>query len=102
MQRTIIAHAEHGIYLGNFMGLGFFSKLDAAGQPSAATFEDEGQARAHVVSWDSNNNPDGYIYRPVNAAADLYASVPELDAAGLSDLIGDEMRANHVRESAAA
>lgn len=48
MKRLVIVHPEMGIYLGNFMGLGFWSKLDPVGQPSAITFATESEAKEHM------------------------------------------------------
>jgi hypothetical protein len=47
-QRWVIYDEEFGVYLGSFMGLGFWSKLDAAGQPAAPTFDDPKKATDHI------------------------------------------------------
>ena len=71
------------------MGLGFWSNLDTAGQTSAATFKSEEQAREHISGWDENNNPDDYGYAEVMNAHEHYATVEEMRAAGLSDMLGE-------------
>ena len=96
----VIAHPEDGIYLGNCMGLGFWSLMDAAGQYEAATFENEAQARAHVASWDSHNDPNAFGYHKVVCANEFYATVDELKAAGLEDLLG-EMEIEQLRNTPA-
>ena len=35
--RFVLYHPEDGVYLGGFMGLGFWSNLDPVGQPEAVT-----------------------------------------------------------------
>lgn len=52
-QRVILHHKEMGIYLGSALGLGFWSKLDSAGQDAAWTFESIEQARDAIASRDS-------------------------------------------------
>ena len=81
----VLVHPENGIYLGNCMGLGFWSKLDPAGQECAVAFETPEKAREHAASWDSSrvdhqayleslkcveveiDSPDGEPYASVDA-----------------------------------
>ena len=49
-----IHHPEEGFYLGCCLGLGFWSKLDPVGQPSAATFIAVEEAKDHVRLWEEN------------------------------------------------
>jgi hypothetical protein len=86
--RIVLTHPELGIYLGSCMGLGFWTLLDSADQPSAVTFANEDEARAHVAAWDENNNPATYGYVAV-ATDDRWASVATLKAAKLDALLGD-------------
>ncbi len=51
--RALIVSNELGIYLGSFMGLGFWSKLDKAGQDEAVTFPDEESAREYMATWEN-------------------------------------------------
>ena len=44
MKAIVIFHEEMGVYLGNALGLGFWSMLDPAGQTSAVCFPDEDAA----------------------------------------------------------
>lgn len=39
MRRFVLVSDAFGVYVGSFLGLGFWSRLDAAGQTSAVTFE---------------------------------------------------------------
>lgn len=94
---VVIVHPEWGVYLGNAMGLGFWSLLDSAGQFAAAIFAGEAEAEEHIQSWDENNTPSAYRLVPV-AASGRWASVMELRNAGLGSILGD-MEENARRES---
>jgi len=86
--RVVITHPEMGIYLGNWMGLGFWTLLDTAGQPEAVTFADEDEAIEHVRSWDGEHRVEDYRCVPV-ATQTEYASVADLARSGLTRLLGD-------------
>jgi hypothetical protein len=87
---VVINYTEMGIYLGNCLGLGFWSKLDPVGQDAAVTFPSEVEARRHVASWNENNDPASYEYRLVATNKDRdYATISDLKDAGLTDLLGD-------------
>lgn len=83
-ERVVITHPERGVYVGNAMGLGFWSRLDPAGQSSVVTFETEQDARAHVAGWDEGNNPGNYGYVSVRPTRGDYATAFDLRAAGLA------------------
>lgn len=68
---------------------GFFSKLDAVGQPAAVTFNNEKQAQEHIKSWDSNNRVSEYSFVRVDENCHPFADIPALKAAGLGDMLGD-------------
>ena len=53
MNAFVIYHEEMGVYLGHAIGLGFWSKLDPAGQPSAVCFPTADAAREHAQSWET-------------------------------------------------
>lgn len=72
MTRVVIVSEELGIYLGSFLGLGFWSKLDDAGQPSAVTFKSEIEAMQYAASWD--NTPTDLRCVPVVPDDGEYAS----------------------------
>jgi hypothetical protein len=83
-QRFVLYSEQEGIYLGNAMGLGFWSKLDPVGQDVAVTFATPEEAVGHVRTWD---NPERFL-KKVRARAVMiedtaYATIPELVAAGL-------------------
>jgi hypothetical protein len=78
----LIVHPEYGIYLGRCLGLGFWSKLDPVGQPSACTFESQGQAEAHMARW-VEGPPEGVRFHPVEPDDGPYATVAAWVAAGL-------------------
>lgn len=98
----VITHPENGIYLGNCMGLGFWSKLDSAGQTCAVTFPTAQDAIAHIRSWDNNNDPASCAIVGVTPSGeDGYATIKDLRAAGLGDMIGD-MEASSATEDPSA
>jgi hypothetical protein len=79
--RFIIYHEEMGVYLGNGLGFGFWSKLDHLGLPEATVFDSTEQAREFAATWESPVPNLQYI--PVATAAENYASIAEIEAAGL-------------------
>ena len=83
--KVVLVHKEFGIYLGNAMGLGFFSLMDCAGQDHACVFDNADQAREHVASWEGEHDQGDYRTVPVNTAG-RWATIEELSAAGLEDL----------------
>ncbi len=87
MARVVITHPEMGVFLGVALGLGLWTKLDCAGQPAACNFKDETDARQFVSTWIECNNPDDYRY--VAAGGPRGATIADLKAAGLGDLLGD-------------
>lgn len=56
MARVLIVSDELGVYLGGFWGLGFWSKLDKAGQDEAVTFVSEFDALDHMSEWETPVN----------------------------------------------
>jgi hypothetical protein len=85
--RVVITHPEWGIYLGSALGLGFWSMLSSAGQVEAVTFSDESDAIDYIRSWEAGNDPEDYSF--VEASPQDAATVSDLKAAGLEDLLGD-------------
>lgn len=79
-----------GVYLGTCMGLGFWSKLDPVGQPSAATFENEAQAEAFMATWDGGR-PEGVRFVPVEADdGGTHASMASCMRSGLPGWLDEE------------
>lgn len=89
--KFVITEPELGIYVGNAMGLGFWSKLDTVGQDRVPVFDTREQAQEHINSWDgANEDVHEYAFAEVDVSDDAtYATVYELIDAGLEDLIGD-------------
>lgn len=83
VKRIVVTRKSWGIYLGNAMGMGFWTLMDCVGQDQAATFVSEAQAVEHVRSWEEENNPNDFSYHAVECAADRYATAEELLLAGL-------------------
>lgn len=86
--KFVITHPDRGIYLGNFLGLGFWTLLDTVGQIEATTFPDIAAATAHISTWDENSDPNTYAFVAVDCETDG-ATIPELVKAGLGDRLGD-------------
>lgn len=82
MDRFVLFQKDWGIYLGNAMGLGFWTLLDSVGQDAACTFETEEHAHAHVATWDSKP-PDDYRVVKVVTKDKRFATIEECVAAGL-------------------
>jgi hypothetical protein len=83
----ILHHPAAGVYLGNCLGMGFWSKWDPVGQTEAVTFDSQAEALEHIQSWhqgDENN----VIFRkeitihPVHTKNPKYATITEIEAAG--------------------
>lgn len=49
--KFIIRDKEHGIFLGYFLGLGFFSELDCAGQEYAVVFDSRTDAEGFLAEF---------------------------------------------------
>lgn len=49
----VLVSPELGVYLGNALGLGFWSKLDAAGQLDAVAFANPEIAMEFAATWDT-------------------------------------------------
>lgn len=81
--RYLLVHPEMGIYLGNCMGLGFWTKLDPAGQADAITFATESEAREHIKSWDEGpTKHEQFAFVPIRIQK-RYATISECVAVGL-------------------
>lgn len=86
--RYLLVHPEYGIYLGNCLGLGFWSKVDPVGQPAAVTFQTEADAEAHMDDW-GTPRPEGYYLHPIDTEQD-YAIVTQCILAGLDGWIDEQ------------
>lgn len=86
---VVITHPTQGIYLGNCLGLGFWTLIDCAGQDHACVFDDLASAEKHIRSWDSDDEPGTYNMVAVCTAERNFASVTELKEAGLDHLLGE-------------
>lgn len=80
MQRVILHHREMGIYLGSCMGLGFWTKLDPAGQDAAWTFENIQHAREAIASWDTPVENPMFTHIEVDGE---FATIEQCVAVGL-------------------
>ena len=91
MKAVVIVEKELGIYLGGFWGLGFWSKLDPIGQPSATCFKDNADALDHIASWEPSEVKRDYTFHEVEvterAGEAIYASIASCVQAGLEGWI---------------
>jgi len=87
MKRIIIYTKEEGIFLGECLGFGFWSKLDPVGQDSAVTFPDIETAKSYVKSW--KNQLSGIQFKEIKITdtnqhtGEFYASIKDCINAGL-------------------
>jgi hypothetical protein len=79
--RYVLWSSEEGVYLGSFMGMGFWSKLDPVGQDHACTFESREKAIEYSETWDSQIA--GLNTREVRCGDSHYANIEECVNAGL-------------------
>ncbi len=84
VHRVLLVNEEAGIYLGSCMGMGFWTKWDAVGQPSAVTFESAAEAQAWMTKWDEPM-PGVTKCVPVllRDVSSLYATIHDCVEAGL-------------------
>ena len=80
-QPCVIYHPENGVFLGNFIGLGIWSKLDPAGQEAAITFKNKVEAEAFIKTWESGQ--EGVQLVSVTPDSMDFASIEACVAAGL-------------------
>lgn len=85
--RYLIVSEKDGIYLGNCLGLGFWSKLDAAGQNAAVTFPSKNECIEHIKSWVGFNgelsDPENFDLVPIEGLEGIYATVEDCIKVGL-------------------
>jgi hypothetical protein len=80
---VVIYSKEDGVYLGSFLGLGFWTNLDTAGQSSAVTFPSEQAARDYMATWDTPAPADVQVVDVVPDDGPNGASVAACVQAGL-------------------
>jgi hypothetical protein len=85
--RVVLTHPEMGVYLGSFLGMGFWTLLDTAGQTQAVTFIDTADLIDYITTWVENSDPSAYEFVPVDCGE--AASIADLVKAGLGDRLGD-------------
>lgn len=87
---VVIYHERDGIYLGCCMGLGFWTKMDSAGQPAAVTFPSVEAAEAHMATWECGR-PADVTFVEVEADAEGFADVAACVRAGLPGWLDETM-----------
>lgn len=81
-RKYVLYVEERGIYLGNFWGLGFWTKWDSVGQDCAVVFDSAHDAFEHAAGWEKGV-VSGLRVVAVDCAGERYATVEECVAAGL-------------------
>lgn len=91
---VVIYSEADGIFLGECLGLEFWSKLDPCDQPAAVTFQSPIDAERYMSTWRGGRRM-GVLLVPVEADQDGYASVEACVKAGLpSWIVTDTETAN--------
>jgi hypothetical protein len=84
----IIHSKDWGVYLGNCIGLGFWSELDACGQAEAVTFPTKESAEKHVAEWETQP-PADTTYIPIKTTKDYCATIAECVSVGVDVWLPD-------------
>lgn len=79
MPRYIINSHEWGVFVGEALGLGFWSKLDGLGQAEAPTFSSPEEAHALVLRMEYEPPQTDYLKVDTN---ETYATEAQCVAAG--------------------
>lgn len=77
----LIVHPHYGVYLGSQSGRGYWSKIDAVGQPAAVVFASRKDALDYMASW-SVGPPPGVDLLPVLSDGPGYATLAACVRAG--------------------
>jgi hypothetical protein len=83
-EKIVIYSQEWGVFLGTCMGLGFWSKLDPAGQDVAVCFDNEDKAKAFIATWDEQP-PVEMRFVTVTTVSSDWATSDECGLAGLDE-----------------
>lgn len=84
-KRCVLYSEEIGVYLGSCMGMGFWSKLDPAGQDSACCFDSSDEVKQFIqlcLEMDITVPKDARTVDVLTEHPD-YATIQECVAAGL-------------------
>jgi hypothetical protein len=79
--RYLLYQPEMGVYLGEFMGMGFWSLLDPVGQTMATVFNSKEAISDYVGTWESPVS-DLAIWE-IDTAHPNFATMAEIEALGL-------------------
>ena len=79
----LLIHPEWGIYLGEFIGLGFWSKLDSVGQTYAVVFLSQREALEFASKTFPTTESTRMETTPILTKRRQYALLEEIVEAGL-------------------
>lgn len=83
MTQYVIYSEEDGVYLGSFLGLGFWSKLGPNGQDAAVVFESIQDAQNYIRLWPEESRNKQFQFVPVEASLEVWATIEDCVKAGL-------------------
>lgn len=84
MTRYLLYSDDYGVYLGSFLGMGFWSKLDPVGQDEAITFESKELAIAFMQTWNSEA-PNVQVVPIEIPKGNRYATIKQCMVIGLPE-----------------
>lgn len=84
----VIYQENDGVFLGQFLGLAFWSKIDPAAQSEAVTFPTAEAADEFMATWDGGR-PAGIRLVPVQESSQGAASIANCVQAGLPGWIDE-------------
>lgn len=88
VQPVVIHNQNDGVFLGEALGLAFWSKLETAGQVGAVTFPSKKHAEEFMATW-IGGRPEGTRLVPVTPDQGDYASMEACIAVGLEGWVVD-------------
>jgi hypothetical protein len=86
MKKYVLYNEEQGIFLGGWMGLGFWTKLETGGQDAACTFASVKDGEDYIATWPADQRNKEYKLVQVEAIG-RWATIQECVEAGLPSWI---------------
>lgn len=85
MKNYIIYSKDWGVFLGSFLGLGIWSKLDHCNIPKATVFANKKDAEDYVNSWETQPNKDTVFFLEAETVDEYFATIKECVSAGAEE-----------------
>ncbi|MFJ1470178.1 hypothetical protein [Massilia orientalis] len=93
----VIYSEEEGVFIGECLGLGFWSKLDPVDQDCAVTFSSVDAAEAFMAGWEGGRPVGATLVPVVPDRVDGSASIAACMRAGLPEWITDNSETANYR-----